>query len=239
MKRLPTTTVHQARLQVFQPTRRPKFAVRAIETAWGKATITGKIGQGHADIIESLFYHAMDKKDLENGAMLLLIDPQHLRKSIGGGKRYSGDATWEMLQGLRDVRIDINAPSRGLRAIGGVIDLVEESEATVVAKNGRNRQLWRVTVNAAFVYIMKEDLPLTYDPETLARINSGIAQAIARLVLTHKDQPNGGWRLDELINTVGAGSGSTIRDRRREVHADTGKLAEIGVIVEGDRVFKA
>lgn len=236
MAKLPTTTIHQARLQVYQPTRRPTYLVRTVETAWGKATITGKIGQGHADIVEALFYHAIDTKPMENGAILLLIDPQHLRKSIGGGKRYSGDATWTMLQSLRDVRIDIDAPLRGLRAIGGVIDLVEESKATVTAKNGKTRQLWRVTVNAAFAYLMKEDLPISYDPESLAKLSHGVSQAIARLVLTHKNQPNQGWRLDELISAVGADS---IRDRRREVHADCEKLAEIGIIINGDRVLKS
>lgn len=233
--RFPTTTVHQARLQLYQPTRRPKAMTRVIETSWGKAEVTGKIGQGHADIIESLFYHAMDSKPTEIGGLLLLVDPYKLRKSIGGGKQYAGKQTWEMLQGLRDIRIDLTA--KGFRAIGGIVDYVEESDATLVAHNGLERHLWRIAINPAFVKIMAEDLPLSYDPAPLSAISTGVSQAIARLVLTHKDQPNGGWLLDELIKAVGAGSDSELRNRRRDVHGDIENLAKIGVLIEGNRVF--
>ena len=41
------------------------------------------------------------------------------------------------------------------------------------------RQLWRVTLDPAFAAMLREDLHLYYDPAPLAKIEAGVAQAIA------------------------------------------------------------
>ncbi|MGC9127819.1 MAG: hypothetical protein ACP5GA_03695, partial [Acidithiobacillus sp.] len=44
---VPTSTVHQARLRIFQPTRRPVALEQVIETSWGRIRVKGRLGQQH------------------------------------------------------------------------------------------------------------------------------------------------------------------------------------------------
>lgn len=239
LKSIPTTTAHQARLQLYQPTRRPKWLERIIETPWGKATVRGKLGQVHADIIEAICRHAEDHRIIAaTGHMQILVDPYKVRVSVGGGTAYSKDTLWRMLTELREASITLEVPSQHLKVLGGILDRVEESPATRVHPiTGKPRQLWRVTLDPAFAAMLRADLHLYYDPAPLAKLDCGIAQAIARHILTHRDQPAGGWLVDSLIKLVGAGGDSVaMRHRRRELHASADGLKALGILVEGERV---
>ncbi|WP_144267334.1 hypothetical protein [Comamonas thiooxydans] len=147
---------------------------------------------------------------------------------------------WKMMTELREVSITLEIPSKNIRLIGGLLDRVEESPATRHNPlTGKSRQLWRVTFDPAFAAMLSGDLRLYYDPAPLAKIDTGVAQAIARHVLTHKDQPEGGWLVDTLINLVGAGGNSTtMRNRRRDLNKCTAALKEVGITVAGNRVSR-
>jgi hypothetical protein len=235
--RFPTTTVHQSRLQLFQPTRRPREISREIKTAWGTAKIIGKIGQVHADMLEAMCKYALDSKTSDTGQILLLVDPYKVRTCMGGGKEYSYDTIWRMITELKRVVIELNAPSQSLRILGGILDRVDESTYEATSHNGRSRKMWVVTLNSAFSDMLSVDLPLNYDPAPLAKLETGVGQAIARHVLTHQNQPNGGWMLDELIKAVGAGSTSAeMRKKRFDVNADSENLEKMGILVANGRV---
>jgi len=241
-KQIPTTTAHQARLQLYQPTRRPKWQERIIETSWGTATVRGKIGQVHADIIEAICRHAEDHRIVAaTGHMQILVDPYRVRVTVGGGKAYSQDTLWRMLSELRETSITLEVPSQHLKILGGILDRVEESQATRINPvNGKPRQLWRVTLDPAFSAMLREDLQMHYDPAPLAKIETGVAQAIARHILTHRDQPTGGWLIDTMIHAVGAGGDSvSMRHRRRELHACADSLKTVGILIENGRLLRA
>lgn len=241
MQDVPTSTVHQARLQIYQPTRRPQWSERKIEAAWGSALIRGRIGQVHADIVEALCFCAEDHRVLEpSGHLQLLVDPYKVRVSVGAGKAYSMDTLWRMMSELREASITLEVPKLKLKVLGGILDRVEESPATRLNRfNGKPRQLWRVTFDPAFALMLASDMHLHYNPLTLAKIPTGVAQAIARLILTHRDQPKGGWLIDNLIDAVGAGGSSqTVRNRRRDVNKSADALAEIGIVVKDNRIYK-
>ncbi len=241
LKHVPTTTAHQARLQLYQPTRRPQWMERVITTPWGTATVRGKIGQVHADIIEAICRHAEDHRIIEaTGHMQILVDPYKVRVTVGGGTAYSKDTLWRMLTELREVSITLEVPSQGLKVLGGILDRVEESPATRVNHlTKKTRQLWRVTLDPAFAAMLREDLQLYYDPSPLAKIETGVAQAIARHILTHRDQPTGGWLIDNLIKAVGAdGDSVAMRHRRREIKACTESLKGVGLIVDDGRIYR-
>lgn len=240
LKSIPTSTAHQARLQLYQPTRRPKLLERVIEGAWGTATVRGKIGQVHADIVEAICRHAEDHRIVAvTGHLQVLVDPYKVRVSVGGGTAYSRDTLWKMLRELRETSIILEVPAQKLKVLGGILDRVEESSATRLNPLTREaRPLWRVTFDPAFALMLRNDLHLYYDPAPLAKIDSGVAQAIARHILTHRNVPTGGWLLDTLIQIVGAGHDSeSIRNRRREVRNCKQQLAALGIIVQGDRVL--
>lgn len=239
-KRLPTSTVHQSRLQLYQPTRRPVYLHREIETPWGMAKVNGKLGQVHADIIEAICRNTEDHRFIEQtGDLQVLVDPYKVRTSVGGGTAYSKDTLWRMMAELRAVTIDLSG-NDGSRYIGGILSAVEESPATRHNPlNGKTRQLWRITFQKAFVLLLRNDLHLYYNPAALAKIETGVAQAIARHILTHRDQPNGGWTLDGLIIAVGAGGDSkAMRNRRGEVRRDAHHLKTLNIVIAGDRVYR-
>jgi hypothetical protein len=241
LKHVPTSTAHQARLQLYQPTRRPQWMERVITTPWGTATVRGKIGQVHADIIEAICRHAEDHRTVAaTGHLQILVDPYRVRVSVGGGTAYSKDTLWRMLTELRETSITLEVPSQGLKVLGGILDRVEESPATRINHlTKKPRQLWRVTLDPAFAAMLRDDLQLYYDPAALAKIETGVAQAIARHILTHRDQPTGGWLIDNLIKAVGAdGNSVTMRHRRREIRACAGSLKTVGLVVENDRIYR-
>lgn len=240
-RRLPTTTIHQSRLQLYQPTRRPKWLERVITTPWGTAKVRGKLGQVHADIIEAICRHAEDYRTVAaTGQLQMLVDPYQVRITVGGGTPYSRDTLWKMLTELRETSITLEAPGHGLKILGGILDRVEESSATKITRTtGRPRQMWRVTFDPAFAALLQDDLQLHYDPAPLAKIETGVAQAIARHVLTHRDDPVGGWVIDTLINLVGAGGNSVaMRHRRAEIRDASESLKKVGIFVVGDRIYK-
>src|SRR5690554_1240070 len=126
---VPTTTVHQSRLQVFQPTRRPRFTERRIETPWGHAIITGKLGQAHADLIEAMCRNAEDWYKDDEGRLHMLVDPHVVRKSMAGnvgGSRYPLNRMEALLKDLMSAVIDLHAPKHQIRVMGHILDKIEE-----------------------------------------------------------------------------------------------------------------
>jgi len=82
---------------------------------------------------------------------------------------------------------------------------------------------------------LEHDLKLHYDPAPLAKLRNGITVAVARLLLTHRDQPSGGWKLDGLIGAVGA---HATRRNRQLVRQEGEALAKIGFVFDEDRIRK-
>ena len=190
---LPTTTVHQARLQMYQPTKKPQKTSQKIETSWGTVTVDGKIGQVHASLMEALFICAEKTRNFDDGRIQLLVDPHKVRKMTYGGSEGSHEGIWRLLKDLMAVVIEFEVPSQKLRALGHILEDVEDSEKTKINPlTGKQRPLWRVTVAKAFMKINYEDLPLHYDPQKIAKLDTGIGQAVARHVATHKQVPCGG-----------------------------------------------
>lgn len=242
---LPTTSACVSRLQFAQPTRRPKHLKRTIETAFGRATVDGKIGQGHIDVLEAIFYEAADKKIVEeSGCLQILVDPYKVRVTAGGGTELGGDQLNNLIRDLRRVLIDLEISGSGTKIYGNLISEIEESK--VVAKtrgggfkknDGNERKMWKVTIGRAYTKLVAEDYKLHYDPRPVAALNKGISQALARHVLTHSHTPRGGWLLDTLLSAVGVDcEASGVRNRRREIGEDAVGLKNLGIFVDAGRV---
>lgn len=242
---LPTSTTHAIRLCLFQATRRPQVLKReAISTPWGKIKISGKLGQQHADVLEAICYERERKTEMEDGRIKLLVDPACVRRR---SNQVSGSSFDHVLTELQQAVIEIIEPTN-LACSGHLIDHIDKAiraDGTYIVRPnplGGQRHLWRVELGKAFCKLVAGDIWLGYDPAELARLDHGISQAVARHVLSHKNQPVGGWHIDTLIKAVTAGSvraGSTaIRDRRRELHRDAPALLDSGILIESDRLLK-
>lgn len=237
-----TTTAHQSRLQMFQPTRRPKHSMITIETTWGTAKVHGRIGQGHADILESIFWNAEQHRMLPDGRLQMLVDPYKLRMSAGGDK-LSGAQLEKLIKELMAVVIDMRVKSTGLRCLGHIIDTVVESKIDAPtrpgAMGGFERKMLKVDIPESFMQLMMGDVQLRYDPAPISQLTTGVAQAIVRHIRTHKHEPAGGWTVDGLIEVVGAGkTAKEMRDRRGDLKEDAGGLKELGLLLEDGRIKK-
>lgn len=236
--RLPTATVSPARLRLCQPTQRPNYRTgERVDTAWGWCKVAGRFGQRHQDVLEVFMWNAEDSREIEDGGVELLVDPAKVRRTLSDSG-YSLGRLKILIDELMGVTIELKV-TNGMWAIGGLLDHVVESPATKRDPLTRGtRHLWRVRLGVAFVQLIKNDVPLHYDPTPITQLQSGVSQAVARHVLSHSSPPNGGWKLDGLIEAVaGALTAASLRNKRREVRLDSSALSGLGIIVDDDRVF--
>lgn len=239
----PTATAQQYRLRIFQPTRRPKMLEEVIETAWGKIRVKGKIGQGHADVMDAIMFSSIKAAAIEDGRIKLLVDPFKVRQFAGGGNQMSGQQLKANLDDLIQALIEIKEPVE-LACVGHLIDHIDLARASngepITKPNpltGLQRPLWRVELGKAMSQLVRAGIWRTYDPTQIARLTSGISQAVARHVLTHEREPRGGWKMDGLIVAVGGELDTvSMRHRRRELRADAAGLVELAIVIDGNRV---
>ena len=257
---VPTANVLESRLRIFQPTQRPKFVKnQKIETPWGTTTITGRLGQRHADLIEFIRFCAEKSMD-RAGKLWLLVDPHKLRGKMGKRKHYSHEQIKSLIKDLTEASVQTDTDESWTS--GHLIDNFIESTVERVnpgallpikkmEKDGKDdviviidppgagakRKLWAIEVGIPGRKFLLEGIKLYYDPGPIARLKSGMSQALARHVLGHKTAPNGGWKLDSLITLVaGTLTGMKLRDARRAIKDDSSALLEIGIEVKDGRI---
>lgn len=240
---LPTSTAHQARLRIFQATRRPQIIDgEPIVTAWGSVQMRGaKLGQGHADILESMLFFAKRSRIDGAGRLQLLVDPHDLRRVCSSGEQLQQSIN-NLMTAIITMVINNNGRGQRVRIDGHIIDDAVRTENLVpdpLNPGGPGRARIRVTFGEAWTRLMRADIRQWYDPLPISRLTTGIAQAVVRHILTHKTQPNGGWDLDSLIQTAGGKcEGQELRDRRRYVRSDALAMERCGVKIEGEKVFR-
>jgi hypothetical protein len=239
----PTSTIAQARVMLYQPSQRPRHREGEWqETSFGRCRVAGRLGQRHADVVEAILYCAEKRRDVSDGGVELLVDPARIRKVLSDS-RYSMTQIQKLLSELRASSIEIETPSlakNGERIIGGLVDHVIPSPMMRPDPlTGGQRNLWRVRLGIALVMLLERDLALYYDPAPIARLRHGIGQAVARHLLSHKNEPPGGWHLDTVILAVARQiSGKSLRDARFRLREDSDHLKQIGLVIDGDRIRK-
>lgn len=246
---LPSTTVSQSRLKIFQATRRPMFIKdQKIVTSWGTLHVSGKLGQGHADVLEALIYCAEQNSAMEDGRFKILVDPYQVKK-------YANlSSTKELKIIIKDLMMavisgEFTSHKNSCHCIftGHLIDHMQEAIKKngnkVTKKNPLNqeqRSIWRVELGKALSDIIKNDIWHTSNPIFIAQLTSGVSQALARFIRSHRIAPRGGWILDNAIREITSEniSSQQLRDRRREIRKDMNGLIGAGVQIVGNRVHK-
>ena len=241
---VPASTRTQSRVMLYQPSQRPQRRAGDWQmTAWGRVRVTGRLGQRHADVVEAICATALARREIEDGGVELLVDPHQVRRAIAGGRgQYSSEQLHVLLADLRGAVVEIETPelaAAGQRIIGGLLDhWIPSSRVVADPLAGSTRQLWRVRLGVALAALIRADQAIWRDPAPIARLGSGVSQAVARHVLTHSAAPRGGWRLDGLLDAVGARAGGRARrEARMAVRGDAAGLAALGISVRGDRVM--
>lgn len=231
----PTSTALQARVLLYQPTQRPRERQGDwIETKHGRCRVIGRLGQRHADVIEAIMYVAEREREVSDGGIELLVDPAKVRRTLSD-HNYSLSRIQALLRDLRSATVEIITPEledTGERIIGGLIDHVVPSHKTRHNPlTGGQRNLWRVRLGIALVMLLEHDLRLYYSPSPIARLRHGVSQAVARHVLTHKHDPNGGWHTDTLLRAVYGQNVTSmeLRNGRRRLKDDIEGLRAVGI----------
>ena len=235
---MPTSTVLQSRLMIYQPSQRPKrIDGEWMETSFGRVRVSGRLGQRHADLVECMMFCSEDSRHIDDGGFQLIVDPAKLRKAMSDGQ-YSHQRIEALLLDLKTAAIEIVTPEmeeKGGFIMGGLIDHVVPSKITrhdPLTK--KDRCLWKVRLGVAMVKLVERDLALYYEPQPIARLKHGVSQAIARHVLSHKTQPKGGWHLDTLIRAVCGkdAKSSSMRNARLRFKEDLPRLKEVHISLD-------
>jgi len=227
---LPITTVTQSRVALFQPTQIPtRRGGEWVKTSWGKCRVTGRLGQRHADLFESIFYCSEKSRLNETiGCWELLVDPARIR-AVLSDKGYSGTGLEKLFTELAEATVEIEAD--GWTGCGHLVDTHKKSTFTKPNPlTGELRSLVYVRIGDAGMMLLKSDIGRWRDPTPIARLRSGVSQAVARLVLSHRD--GGRMRIDTALTAVGipAKPGHRRRDAREALRGDAEGLARCGVL---------
>lgn len=270
---IPTSTAIMARIPLFEPTRKPAYAKnithdengvkllkeitrvvdyteRVVKYELGEAKITGRLGQAHANVLESIMYNITDIISFDDTSMLVEVDVHRLRVSVGGGKKCNLDELDILIKELMAVVVDIKF--RDFRIRGHLIDSVINDQKDVENPLSRinkisdqKKSIFKVKIGAAYMQIMDYDkIKINRDPSLIASLKSGVSQAVARLCSTHRDSPAAGWIIDNMIAKVGAAkfdengklNSQDMRNRRREIKNDKEGMSKCGIIVDGNRI---
>lgn len=247
---LPSTTVLQSRLKIFQATRRPKFLKdEKFVNIWGTLVVTGKLGQGHADVLEALLYCAEAQATLEDGRFKILIDPYIVRKYA------NVSSTKELISFMDDlmmaiIHFDYFSHKKKHQCVGAghLIDhwqIAKRSNGDKITRknplNQGQRPLLRIEIGKVLSNFILDDTWITVNPNNIAKLKNGVSQAVARYVRGQHTEPRGGWILDNLlVKLTGVEPNSQqIRDRRRELRKEIVGLELAGTSLIGNRIHKS
>lgn len=254
-KELPTTTACQSRLCLFQPSIKPEPIKSEFETSWGKVKIDGKLGQKHQSVIEAILASQLEKVDLADGKMKVLVDPYAIKKLAKLSNNEQLDAI------LNDIMktVLIVKPNSFKKEFRGhfindvVVNPLNDDGEIIYAdrKNRSNlkkgviskdRALWEVYLGLPLIELLKSDIPFYRSPEKISQLKYGAAQAVVRFCETHNFKlPNGGYTLDFLLTVICGNNAKpeVLRKKKYELkNLCKDDLAQFNLEIVDDRLVK-
>ena len=227
------------RVPIFAPTRRPTAVIQQrVETSWGWAVVTGRLGQHHRDVLDTLIAYADGwRPEGTRGDMVARIDSATMRKALGWNRW-----TYERIrEALRDLRAAEVAASFG-EWTGILTHIVESAVAPPNRRRGggvhkggqapvpggpaRDGMMWEITVSGAWIALAKD---VARYPTGVIKMRYGISQAVARLMLSHS--PGTRYTVQTALEAVGVPGKRHIR-ALEEMMADKEIMASVGIALD-------
>jgi len=204
------STVHQSRIPVFQPSRRPALLEnKTFDTPNGSITLhRGRLGQAHRDVSDIMFLVA-EKYEVRDRRIVLTIDPYRLRKGLSpkGRSMFCAQQLIDCIRDMMDCTLTLRFRIPGkegklhkLNAIGSMISdiLVAQDDPNIPMRKLRNsaleetrgqeyRSLWEVHFGIGWSAFLGVDhlMPYRGHLETIIGMRHGVCQALARYCLSH------------------------------------------------------
>jgi hypothetical protein len=250
-------TVTQNRTPMFEPSNKPKSATRTYEGKYGKynkLTIEGRLGQTHKTLLETILWkkelydyiyaeQISGDKIIKIKYLKVLYDREKIRKYLSQSKKYSWQGYEELLKDMMGTIITLEKEGERVRS-PLVIDLYDSpttkpthSKSPIIPKE---TSLTTIVFGSVITTLIDTELKFIYDPKPIAQLNSGISQAIARFLKTHKSHPRAGYNLRQLVKHLGCPTeGTGWRNIKRAIKQDIEQLEAIGIAIslEKEKVF--
>jgi hypothetical protein len=242
----PMAVVHESRLPFFQPTRKPTVVSKwYVETSWGHLEITGRLGQGHRDVVDVLLAKLEGAREID-GRLIVLTDAYILRKTLSQGRSLmSYDYIKKMLEELSEakVRAFMNIDGREFELVGTIIseylwntDLTRPVKAGAFGTNVQKIKVW---FGQGWTKLLKEDMPSYYKIEDMVELQYGISQATARYCMAHKIIHDSIDGILEKIGYIANGrSRQAVEKAKKELQKDAPALLKMGITVEKTTIHK-
>lgn len=240
--KLPVCVAHESKLPVFQPNRRPlRVWQQCLDTAHGSVTVTGKLGQGHRDVLDAVIA-CCERSKFEDERLAVLVDPYKLRKMVSSGRNsgmFPYDHIRRLLRDLRSAEVVMDMPALQLRVTDGILADFEESAITKESKpwefqttSGSPRPMLKVTFGKNWTRMLARDLSVVYRLPIVIGMRHGASQATARYCLSHREVHD---TLDGILMKIGYDlTGKTpraVNKVKAEIRCDAEALAALGVII--------
>lgn len=234
-----TAPVLASRCPVFAPSIRQGMTDWSIETPFAIATVKGKLTQIHRNLLDAACAFAIDYRTLENGALEVLVDPYTIATKTGSSRDYK----WleSKLHDMKVADVDIVDLKNDLRHHGGIVSEWREAKRRVPMPGGKltgDRPLLAITISAAWMRIYSSTLTVQYKDliESIARLPSGVQQALVRYCLTNRELNK---QLESVLVEIGAITPATSRRQRFAILKEIreANLSFFGIEIRNDIVF--
>lgn len=233
---LVASPIHAGRVPLFAPTVRPRAVVAwRVETSWGWAIVSGRLGQRHRDLIDAARLVAEREEWTADGRFHLLVDPAKLRAALGGDRtNYARIREW--LEDLMSAKVQMRVEQRDINVTGCIVDTFVDSPAappeTRPGAFSDGRRYWRISFNEAWGALIREDLEMRYPVLKVIEMTHGISKAVARYCLGHTKVHE---ELSGLMHRLA--DDGRLRNRRKELLEDREALEALGISLEDDRIL--
>jgi len=223
-----------SRVPIFAPTRRPQGVSEwRVDTPWGWAIISGRLGQQHHDLLDAARMVAAREEWTQDGRLHLKIDPSALRSALGGDA-VNGRRINEWVEDLRKARIELHIADRVI--VGGLVSEYEiAADPTILlprpGAHGDGRRYMRLSFSTAWSRLVEDEQAMRYPLSLVVQLRHGFAQAVARYCLSHRSVRD---TVAGLVQKLGADG--RVRNRRGELERDSERLAVLGITIDGNAV---
>lgn len=233
---LAKTPTNACRIPIFAPTRRPLVKTSwRVETPWGWAIITGRLGQQHRDLLDAARMVAEEEQWTTDGRYHLKIDPAKLRSAMGGSAVNQQRIT-EWLRDLRAAEVVVYIAKLDKTMTGGIVaDVTNSLDITPLHSRAgafaSDRRYLRIDFGLGWSKLIKEDRTTQYPLRQVVALKHGFSQAVARFCLSHSTVRDTVCGLMLKLDASGR-----LRVRRAELTEDAAGLFGMGIIVDGDKI---
>lgn len=233
---LAKTPVNACRIPIFSPTRRPVAVTQwRVNTDWGWAVITGRLGQQHRDVLDAARMVAEREEWTANGCLHLMVDPARLRSALGGDA-VNNRLILQWLRELRAAEIITHITATDKTTYGGVVGEFDDARCDIALSSRpgafkSERRMLHIPFGKGWSKLIEDDYVMKYPLRQVVELRHGFSQAVARFCLSHVNVRDTVAGLMKKLDAHGLE-----RHRRADLAADSEGLAALEIEVSGNHV---